>query len=332
MTATATHDTKRGEDARARLSVLSEMPDDWVRALDLWDEVAAPHLGESEGEPVPDSNDQYMILQSLLGAWPLKLLAEDDPSELESFVPRAKAWAEKAMREAKRYTSWVNTDEDYERAVAAFLDGLLAPGSALFTTFRPLAAKLAACGAFNGLSRTILKCTLPGVPDIYQGTEFWDFSFVDPDNRRPIDYAVRALMLATTAKPADLLKGWQSGAIKQLLLARLLADRTESPDLYANGSYTPLMAEGPRGENILAFTRSEGAEMLAVIVPRLAAGLADESGALPGEVWQDTNIALPPGRWRDVLNGPWIDIAPGVTPVGEVLKLLPFAVLRKVAG
>lgn len=327
MTATATHDTKRGEDARARLHVLSEIPDEWARALDIWEELVTPLLEEIDGVPVPDRNDQYMILQSLLGAWPLEW--RDDPKESAEFLSRAKAFAQKALREAKRYTSWVNTDEDYERAVDAFFDRLLAPGSGFFKAFHPLASRCAALGALNGLARTVLKCTLPGVPDIYQGTEFWDFSFVDPDNRRPVDYAARMAALDAKENLDGLLGDRRSGAIKQQVLARLLADRASAPRLYADGNYAPLAAEGERAEHVLAFTRGEGSDMLAVIVPRVVAGLGDERGDLPADVWEGMSIALPPGRWRDVLNDVSVEIAPGATPLAPLLRSLPFAVLRK---
>jgi (1->4)-alpha-D-glucan 1-alpha-D-glucosylmutase len=328
MTATATHDTKRGEDARARLHVLSEIPDEWAKALDIWEELAAPYLGESEGVPVPDRNDQYMILQSVLGAWPLEWLDGDDANERAQFLARIKAWAEKALREAKRYTSWVNTDEDFERAVAGFLDNILSPESGFHAAFKPLAARISVLGAWNGLTRTVLKCTLPGVPDIYQGTEFWDFSLVDPDNRRPVDYKARGTSLDATRAPKDLLSDWRSGAVKQSILARLLADRAASPGLYTDGSYTPLAVEGDKAEHILAFTRSDGQETLAVIVPRLVAGLANEAGDVPPAVWAETSITLPPGRWRDVLSDVSVESAAASVPLASILQNLPLAVLR----
>lgn len=331
MTATATHDTKRGEDTRARLNLLSELPDEWEKALELWHDVASPHFEVVDGEPAPDRNDQYMILQGLLGAWPLDLIEGDDPNAIEDFRSRTKAWAEKALREAKRYTSWVNIGEDYEKAVADFLDRLLSPESGFLSAFRPLAARLAKLGALNSISRTILKCTLPGVPDIYQGTEFWDFSFVDPDNRRPVDYSARIAALEAPALLADLLRAWPSGAVKQAVTSRLLADRAAAPRLYGDGGYTPLIAEGETAEHVLAFTRSNGGEMLAVIVPRLIASVADEEGDLPAEIWKDTAVALPPGEWRDVLNDVSVGIAPGATPLAPLLQSLPFCVLRKTA-
>jgi (1->4)-alpha-D-glucan 1-alpha-D-glucosylmutase len=331
MTATATHDTKRGEDARARINLLSEIPEDWAKALELWEEIAAPLLEEVEGDAAPDRNDQYMILQSLIGAWPLELLERSGSAALEDFRSRAKAWTEKALREAKRYTSWVNANEDYERAAANFLDRLLAPEGRFLDAFRPLVARLAALGTVNSLSRTILKCTLPGVPDLYQGTEFWDLSFVDPDNRRPVDYQARIAALDNHARLPELLRNWQSGAVKQQLLARLLADRAAAPGPYADGDYSPFEAKGDKAEHILAFMRREGSETLAVIVPRLISSLADENGNLRADAFEGTSLALPPGSWRNVLNDNSVETGEGDTQLAPLLNNLPFAVLRKSA-
>jgi (1->4)-alpha-D-glucan 1-alpha-D-glucosylmutase len=332
MTATATHDTKRGEDARARLNALSEMPDDWARALDAWHEIAIDHLTEIDGEAAPDANDRVMILQSILGAWPLDLMESEDAAALSGFGSRIGAWAEKALREAKRYTSWVNEDADYERATARLIGAVLTPGSAFLAEFRPLAAKLARIGALNALLRTALKCTLPGVPDIYQGTEFWDFSLVDPDNRRPVDYSARIEAL-DDADFADLLDDWRSGRIKQHMLARLLADRAAAPGLYARGDYVPLAASGEKAEHVLAFTRSHDGGTHAVIVPRLVSHLISEDGlAFAQGVWGDTALALPSGRWRDVLTGRDIAVGQAPEPVEAFLKDVPAAILRKLGG
>ena len=329
MTATATHDTKRGEDARARLNALSEMPDTWARALDTWREIAAKHVTEIEGEAAPDANDRVMILQSILGAWPLELLESVNKAALAAFRDRIRTWVVKALREAKRYTSWVNEDADYESAAVRLIDNVLTPGHAFLTEFRPIAARLAWLGTLNGLSRTVLKCTLPGVPDIYQGTEFWDFSLVDPDNRRAVDYAARTKAL-DNAKPADLLKHWRSGRIKQHVLARLLADRAASPALYENGGYAPLAAEGEKAAHVLAFTRSHDGETLAVIVPRLVSHLMSGDGLVPSSgPWGNTALALPSGQWRDLLTGREIAVGRDAGPIEEFLDDLPIAVLRK---
>ncbi len=329
MTASATHDTKRGEDARARLNALSEMPDDWARALDTWHEIAAEHVTQIDGEAAPDANDRAMILQSILGAWPLELTHGEDEAALAAFRERIKAWAEKALREAKRYTSWVNEDEDYERATARLIEHVLTPGDAFLAKFRPLATRLSLLGAINGVSRTVLKCTLPGVPDIYQGSELWDFSLVDPDNRRAVDYAAR--MTALSGAPAtDLLTNWRSGHIKQHILARLLADRAVSPELYADGNYVPLIAEGDKAEHVLAFSRVRDGEALAVVVPRLVSPLIPEDGLVPPpDAWGNTALALPSGDWRHVVSGRKIAVGLAAESVGALLNDFPVAVLRK---
>ena len=265
--------------------------------------MSAKHVTEIEGEAAPDANDRVMILQAILGAWPLDLLERANKAALAAFRDRIKAWVVKALREAKRYTSWVNEDADYESAATRLIDAVLTPGHAFLKEFRPLAARLAWLGTLNGLSRSVLKCTLPGVPDIYQGTEFWDFSLVDPDNRRAVDYAARMKGL-DPAKPADLLSHWRSGRIKQHVLARLLADRAASPALYASGGYAPLAADGEKAGHVLAFTRSHDGETLAVIVPRLVSHLMSEDGLVAASgPWSNTALALPTGQWRDLLTG-----------------------------
>ncbi|MGO4571840.1 malto-oligosyltrehalose synthase [Microvirga sp. 2TAF3] len=329
MIATATHDTKRGEDARARLLALSEMPQEWAQALDLWRELATPDLTQVGGALAPDANDRIILLQALLGAWPLELLADDDES-LSEFRKRMETYVVKALREAKRQTSWIAPHAAYEEAACTLLAAFLQPESAFIESFRPLAHRLAFLGALSGLSRTILKATLPGVPDIYQGTESWDFSLVDPDNRRPVDYAARAQTLDAGVPLATLFENWRDGRIKQHILMRLLRDRAEAPALYANGDYRPLAAEGSQASHVIAFTRQHRDETLAVVVPRLWASLAkDGQIPLPGAIWGDTSIALPEGRWREVITSRDVTIENDWTAAGELLAPLPFAVLRR---
>jgi (1->4)-alpha-D-glucan 1-alpha-D-glucosylmutase len=330
MIATATHDTKRGEDARARLLALSELADPWKAALNEWRELAQRHLGRADGASAPDANDQYMLFQSLLGSLPLELLEADDPAELESFRERFHGYVEKALREAKRHSSWVNPNEAYEKAAMGLVDAFLAPGSEFLARFRPLAKRLATAGMVNGIGRTVLKCTLPGVPDTYQGTGFWDFSLVDPDNRRPVDYAARAAALDREAPIADLVGTWQDGGIKQLVLSRLLNDRAASPDLYASGSYEPLGPSEPDAK-VLAFRRKGGSEELVVAVARLATGLGGDQGLPVGQAWGETKIALPSGHWRSVIDGREVEIGPDGAPLRELFAALPVSVLRRTA-
>jgi (1->4)-alpha-D-glucan 1-alpha-D-glucosylmutase len=192
--------------------------------------------------------------------------------------------------------------------------------------FRPLAAELAGRGMVKGLARTVLKCTLPGVPDVYQGTEFWDLSLVDPDNRRPVDYEACRRGLADDTPVADLLPRWADGRLKQRVIATLLADRARAPLLYADGDYRPVPLRGARARDLLAFERSCGDDRLLVVVPRLVGGAG---GGIPlGGAWEGTVVAAAPGRWRDLLTGALAEIADGGHPAGELLRTLPIAVLR----
>jgi len=332
MITTATHDTKRGEDARSRLLALSELPEEWAKAWDVWRDCAGPHLGSVEDEPAPDANDQWMFLQAILGAWPLELLDSDDEAGIEDFRQRLDAYSEKALREGKRRSSWVNVDEGYEGAVHALFAKLIAPGSDFLARMRPFAQRLAWLGMIAGLGRSVLKATLPGIPDVYQGTEFWDFSFVDPDNRRPVDYAAREGALEEAGAAADLIAHWPDGRVKQATLARLLADRAARPAFYADADYTALAAEGERAAHVIAFTRSDatsGAGDLLVAVPRLVARLSGEAG-WSGEAFGGTTLAVSEGsRWTDVVTGAEVASDGGRLDLGRLFARLPYAVLTR---
>jgi (1->4)-alpha-D-glucan 1-alpha-D-glucosylmutase len=329
MIATATHDTKRGEDARARLNILSEMPDAWVDALARWQRSTASHV-ELNDEAAPDANDQYLILQAILGAWPMELL--DDLSHanaVASFRERIEGFTTKALREAKRHTSWVHENEAYEGATLDLVRAILTPNSLFLTEFLPLARRIAFLGMLASLARTVLKATSPGVPDTYQGTEMWDLSLVDPDNRRPVDYAGRSEALEREEPATALLRQWRDGRIKQMVLAALLADRARTPNLYAFGDYHALWASGRYAEHVLAFTRSCGRDRLIVVVPRLISGLVQDQTALPGpEAWAGTSLPLPAGTWRNVITGEAITIGQTPTAIAELFADLPFSVLR----
>jgi (1->4)-alpha-D-glucan 1-alpha-D-glucosylmutase len=328
MAATATHDTKRGEDARARLLALSEMPEAWAEAVARFEALAAPHLVGLDEIEAPDANDRYMLLQTLLGAWPDELMQQGADAAIEAFRRRMEEYACKALREAKRHTSWVHVNEPYEQATIGLLGRLLDPAGGFLPALRPLAQRLAYAGMLTGLARTALKCTLPGVPDTYQGTEFWDFSLVDPDNRRPVDYDARAAALAGEPDLASLLQSWRDGRVKQQVLARLLADRAAAPEFYAKADYQPLAADGAKARHILAFRRSFGSETLIVAVPRLLGRFTDgENPPLGQAFWENTAVPAGSGRWRDVVTG--AELADNERlRVGELFSTLPIAVLR----
>ncbi|KFG69011.1 malto-oligosyltrehalose synthase [Microvirga sp. BSC39] len=329
MIATATHDTKRGEDARARLLALSEMAEEWTKALDLWKELASPHLTEIDGVPAPDANDQFILLQALVGAWPLELLEKADRKKLASFQERMEGYLTKALREAKRHTSWVAPNEAYENAALELLRAVLTPKSPFLERFGDLIRRLSTLGMLNGLARTVLKLTLPGVPDIYQGTEFWDFSLVDPDNRRPVDYTARAKALEKGDALTSLMESWTDGRIKQRIIAALLRDRAQSPTLYAEGDYRLLEAEGVRADQLLAYVRQHGTDALAVVVPRLWAGfMTSDDPSFDAATWSDTGIELAQGHWLNVITGDEILIDQSRTKISDLLKEVPFAVLK----
>ena len=324
LTTTATHDTKRGEDARARLIGLSEAPDLWAQALAAW-------KAEARGVAKPDANDQYLFLQAIIGVWPIELLEADDARVLTALRERLAAYVPKALREAKRRSKWIEPNEPYETATIDMLNRLLADDSTFVTRLRPILRDLAKRGMLVSLGRTVLKCTLPGVPDFYQGTALWDFSLVDPDNRRPVDYSERADMIAAGGSLETLLRAWQDGAIKLRVSGDLLRDRRDHALFYAKADYVPLTVTGGKWSKLVAFVRRFGSERLAVIVPRLAgSGSANAVMPVGAPYWGATTIDLPAGRWRDVFENRSIESS-GSVAAGAVLETLPFAVMRMTA-
>ncbi len=260
LTATSTHDTKRGEDARARILALSELPEEWTSALARWRTAAARHVQHSDRWRAPSAVLEYKLYQGLIGAWPLD-------RDLDSLRERFKAYAVKAAREAKQVTSWLEPDEAYEAGVTRFLDGILAD-PAFIESFDPFARRVALIGALNSLTQLALKAAMPGTPDFYQGTELWDLSLVDPDNRRPVDFAARERALAALGEAADwdaLARSWQDGRIKLALTRRLLAWRSALGEVFARGDYRPLAVEGPHRDHVVAFARVRG-EAAAVLI------------------------------------------------------------------
>jgi (1->4)-alpha-D-glucan 1-alpha-D-glucosylmutase len=306
MIATQTHDTKRAEDARSRLLAMGEDPS------------------------APDAVDRLLLLQSILGAWPLELMSDATRQEasLAPFLERICAFAPKALREAKRHTSWMKPNLAYEEAALTFLIGLLVQGALFEREIGAYARRLAYLGMLNGLTRTALKFTLPGVPDIYQGSECWDFSLVDPDNRRPVDYGARSAGLDDARDIPALLRDWRSGTIKQRLTRLLLADRGATPVLYERGDYRPHSVEGARGNHVIAFSRRHAAERLLAICARLPGPLVAGEELPVGAAWRDTCTILPPGPWRDVLSGAEIEGRGDPVGLDRVLATLPVAVLR----
>jgi (1->4)-alpha-D-glucan 1-alpha-D-glucosylmutase len=324
LLATSTHDTKLSEDVRARLYPLSEIIDDWERWLSEWREINAPHKTRLDGRLAPDDNEEYRLYQTLLGVWPL---TGEPPGEV--LVKRLLEHWRKAESEAKRNTSWTHPNERWLDAGERFLKAILAPasGQPFLENFLPRAARIAHLGMVNSLAQTVLKITSPGVPDIYQGNESWDFSLVDPDNRRPVDYArLQELEAAiSTRSPRELLRDWRDGGIKFWLVKTLLNHRRSQAALFAGGDYTPLEASGRFRAHVVAFSRSHATGRILVMVPRLTARL----GCPPvGLIWDDTAINYRSEHpWTDVLTGRTFEPG-GCLPVSDLLHELPVAVLR----
>jgi (1->4)-alpha-D-glucan 1-alpha-D-glucosylmutase len=301
LLATSTHDTKRSEDVRARLALLSEIPEAWAPALARW---SARNERHRRGE-MPDRSAEYLLYQTLVGAWPIE-------------APRAVAYMEKATREAKVHTSWRRPDPDYEEALRAFVEGALGDDG-FRADLAAFVAPLVEPGRTNALAQVLLKLTAPGVPDLYRGTELFDLSLVDPDNRRPVDFALRRRLLAALedASPEAVMARADEGLPKLWLIRQALRLRGRRRGCFsAGGSYTPLAAQGARRTHVVAYLRGE--DVLAV-VPRLVLGLAGD--------WADTELALPPGRWRNVLTG---DAVGGATVAVEaLLRRFPVALLER---
>jgi (1->4)-alpha-D-glucan 1-alpha-D-glucosylmutase len=296
LLATATHDHKRGEDTRARLAVLSERGPWLASRVEHWRELAAPLRAQLDDGLAPSPGDELMLLQTLLGSWPLNLDPHDDGA-LRQYAERLRQWQQKALREAKLRSSWNAPNEAYEAACASYIDGLLLDeeNQQLRKSVADAAQLIACPGALNGLVQTLLRMTVPGVPDLYQGNEYWDFSLVDPDNRRPVDYALRRRTLDDATTPAELLAHWRDGRIKQALIARVLDCRQAHAELFRRGAYLPLTVQGRHADKVLAFARLGDDERAIVIAPRLASSLLGGAPTplIPAHNWDDTRLILP---------------------------------------
>ena len=332
---TATHDHKRGEDTRARMTVISERAEWFAAKVRHWRQLAYGQRQELADGPAPSAGDEMLLFQILVSAWPLDL-AVDDRQGLEAFCERLIKWQEKAVREAKLRSTWTDPNSDYESACQQYLRALLLgdESKTLRTDIAEAATSLAPAGALNSLTQTLLRMTTPGVPDLYQGADYWDFSLVDPDNRRPVDFAARRSSFNLDADPAELLANWKDGRIKQWLIARTLRARRTEPKLFTEGTYLPLKVEGEHADSLIAFARELNGTWLIVIAARLASGLMDD-GQTPNVVperWGNTQVLLP-----DALSGHALErLFDGmtVTPkqaglrATEVLQQLPVALLQ----
>jgi (1->4)-alpha-D-glucan 1-alpha-D-glucosylmutase len=331
LLATATHDHKRGEDVRARLAVLSEIPDVWQQTVQHWLQVNAA-LRPARG---PEPGDEAQLYQMIVGAWPMTL-SPDDKAGLEEFAERLAAWQQKAIREAKLKGDWTGPDEPYETAARDFLFLLLAPGSEFANDAAAFVRRIARAGAINGLAQVLLKLTSPGVPDFFQGTEFWDMSLVDPDNRRPVDFAARITALEENRSLAELAPHWPDGRVKQALIARAVAFRSRMPALFRDGGYRPVAAEGPMARHVVAFMRSAGEAASLTVVPRLSYHMLDSGDrlALAREAWGATALRCPPEllgkRLYSILGSDSIESLPSLLPLNLIFKDFALSLLSTV--
>ena len=306
MLATSTHDTKASEDVRARINVISEMPEDWGREVSKWMRLNRAHRALVDGDPVPERVDEYRFYQALAGVWPLE--PQPAASAAASLVGRLQEYMVKAVREAKRRTSWVTVNQPYEQAVVRFVERVLTgPGAARFLpAFLAFHGRIAVVGMLNGLAQVALKVGCPGVPDFYQGAELWDFSLVDPDNRRPVDFEVRERCMTDIEHVLDAgmvavdLSAWATdGRLKLLVTTAGLRLRRRQPDLFLRGDYTPLVTEVTVRGDCVAFARSldgDGSPAALYIAPRLCSAMyaPEHSFPLGGDAWKTSRVMLPP--------------------------------------
>jgi len=333
MLATATHDHKRGEDARMRLAVLSEIPAHWQSTLQRW-----RALNQTARVQMPiDAVDELMLYQTLIGAWPLESGGEAD------LLERVSAWQQKALREAKRRSDWNAPDLDYEGQCDGFLRRILRSDTdnAFLPALRHFVQEVAAAGALNSLGQTVLRLTIPGVPDLYQGCDLWDFSLVDPDNRRPVDYVLRQQLIQTSQTAPLTLEDWRNGACKQQVIRTLLHFRSGREDLFTIGDYVPLTVTGELADKLIAFARHSGGLTIIVLVSRHAARAIVSSHTaqtlhaatplIPPQQWGDTAVQLPEdmsaGEWQSVLSGAEGAVREQRIVAADVLRALPVDVL-----
>jgi (1->4)-alpha-D-glucan 1-alpha-D-glucosylmutase len=343
----STHDTKRSEDVRARINVLSEIPDVWGAAVARFRELNRPYLQQVEDQDAPDPNLEYFLYQTLIGVWPLEPYSAD---EYSSFVKRVQTYMEKALHEAKVHSSWINPDPDYDKAIQDFVRQILDDklNDPFLTEFRALQRRVSHYGLFNSQSQTLLKLTSPGAADTYQGTELWDFSLVDPDNRRPVDYRRRQDMIRQirlSGAPSEdardlcgeLLSTQADGRIKLYIHYKTLNLRKGQPGLFSSGEYTPLSVVGNRAEHVFAFARRSGGTVAIVSVPRLLTRLIPGALQMPlgDSVWQDTRVLLPSEitnvDWRNLFTGERLAASPydgqRSLPAAAIFADFPVAVL-----
>jgi (1->4)-alpha-D-glucan 1-alpha-D-glucosylmutase len=312
LSASSTHDTKRSEDVRARINVLSELPGEWRKAAGRWARLNRKAHNIIDGESYPSRNEEYLFYQTIVGTWPMQAMNDEDERE---YVQRIRDYMLKTMREAKVFTSWLNPSESHENAMMHFVDTVLSRSNRAFRRdFEILAARVARLGVLNSLGQLAIKIGAPGIPDFYQGTELWNFSLVDPDNRRPVDYARRRELLDALPEPcvaqidriSELVEHPEDDRLKLFATATMLRARRASDEIFRFGRYEALAVEGSAAEHLFAFARVQGDRHTIVAVPRIVVPLTPEGRAPLGDVWRDTRIAVPepaPACYRQAFTG-----------------------------
>lgn len=328
MLATATHDHKRGEDVRARLAVISELPEHWLMHVANWRQLnrhlksSHAQLRPDDGEEAPDSADEYMLYQMIMGAWPPDMDL-GNREMLAQFAERIGQWQLKALREAKRNSNWIEPDTDYEARAQQFLDAILDPeaGHGFLLEMDKFVNSIAAAGIVNSLTQVLVKLTAPGVPDMYQGCDLWDFSFVDPDNRRPVNYQLRQEYLRDLEKPEvrySLVPNWRDGRLKQFLIRSILNARAKIPRVFAQGGYHALKTVGALEEHVFCFAREFQGQMVIVAGVRFPAELSEkDSPRIHSDRWQDTHIQLS----RQFRDQHWTDLITDAQYSGDNLPV-----------
>src|SRR6266700_2339964 len=332
LLATSTHDTKRSEDVRARMVAISEIPELWRRSLQRWRTANRRWKKIVNEAETPAPNEEYLLYQTLLGTWPIAGNGAPEQNVAPEYTQRIQTYMMKALNEAKLNTSWIQPNEEWLAATRDFVAKVLEPSTKnkFLPTFLPVAQEIARLGAVNALAQALLKLTSPGVPDIYQGNEVWNYSLVDPDNRRPVDYKLRAEMLSclSSKTPQELLQNWPDGRIKRFLTQRALHFRNEHAELFRDDDYLPLRASGTLADCCISFARRLDRRWAVVIVPRLSSRI----GFPPvGGIWKDTAIELPGNlaleRGREIFTGRELLIQNRQIRVADALSILPFAIV-----
>ena len=340
LNCSSTHDTKRGEDVRARINVLSEIPGEWKKHLNKWAAWNAKHKKNIDHHVAPDRNEENLLYQTLIGAWPI------NEEGIPQFRERLEAYMIKANREAMVHTRWTRPNAAHERAVTSFLKAILKPasGNSFLKDFLPFQEKIAEYGTLNGLAQAVIKMTSPGVPDVYQGCDLWDLRLVDPDNRGPIDFNHREALLNEIEKGSDadslkfireLLENWRDGRIKLYLIWKILNLRRKHPQVFVEGEFMPVKITGKRESNAIAYIRRSGGDWIMSVVPRwLARAKAPLTSSRMQAFWHGSQITLPrnaPSSWLNVLTGATVNVRrPQGSPrmsLSEIFENFPVAVL-----